>query len=55
MALADKKIANLTKEIKKLKDEQLQLLEATESYKNQVRLTCIMILFCTLNWLLFTK
>lgn len=36
MALADKKIANLTKEIKKLKDEQLQLLEATESYKNQV-------------------
>lgn len=36
MALADQKIINLTKEIKKLKDDQIQLIEMNETYKNQV-------------------
>lgn len=37
MALAEQKIANLTKEIKKLKEDHLQLFETAESYKNQVK------------------
>ncbi|KAF2883200.1 hypothetical protein ILUMI_22975 [Ignelater luminosus] len=36
MALADQKIICLTKEIKKLKDEQIQLIEMNETYKNQL-------------------
>lgn len=38
--MADQKIAGLTKEIKKLKDEQLQLTEINESYKTQVSNIC---------------
>lgn len=51
MALADQKIAGLSHEVKKLKDEQLEYVKTNEFLKKQVNivekllLVCIRILF----------
>lgn len=45
MALADEKIAALGKEIRRLKEEQLNLAEVNESLKNQVKNFCFFLFF----------